>query len=183
MKLLALVGSPRKKGNTNVVVDKALAEVSGQGIDTEKIMISEHEINPCQGHDDCPDFKRCQYQDDLPGIYEKVDEADGVILATPVYWMNVTAQLKTFIDRAYFYYQKKHIFRPKTVGFIIIGRGGGRKETLTTLNQYVDYAFDVPKKNRLSMLGWASHVGDAAKDNGLIQQAKDFGKTIAAKLQ
>ena len=111
MNVLAIVGSPRKKGNTNVVVDHALSEIAKKEIGTEKIVIAEHSVNPCHGHDACDDFKRCKHDDDLPAIYEKVDQADGIILATPVYWMNVTAQLKAFIDRAYFYYQKKRWYK------------------------------------------------------------------------
>ena len=86
LKLLAIVGSPRLKGNTNYLVDQALREATKLGGQTEKLVLSEYEVNPCLGHDDCASFDSCLQQDDMGWILDKFCEADGVILATPVYY-------------------------------------------------------------------------------------------------
>ena len=104
MKILAIVGSPRPKGNSNYLVDQALEEASKLAVDTEKIVLSQYEVNPCLGHDDCASFESCLQKDDAGWIFDRFREADGVILATPVYYYNVSAQMKAFIDRNYFLY-------------------------------------------------------------------------------
>jgi multimeric flavodoxin WrbA len=63
------------------------------------VILSELEIKPCVGHDDCSAYKECPQNDDMNLLLNKFLEAEGIILATPVYWYNVTAQMKTFIDR------------------------------------------------------------------------------------
>ncbi len=86
LKTLAIVGSPRLKGNTNYLVDQALVEVEQFNIHAEKIILHQFEVNPCLGHDECASFKSCSQRDDTNWILERFREADGVILATPVYY-------------------------------------------------------------------------------------------------
>ena len=64
MKIVAIVGSPRLKGNTNYLVDQAFKKASKLGADTEKIVLSQYEVNPCLGHDDCASFECCLQKDD-----------------------------------------------------------------------------------------------------------------------
>jgi multimeric flavodoxin WrbA len=105
LKILAIVGSPRLNGNTNYLVDQALEEASKLGAQNEKIMLSKYVVNPCLGHADCASFDSCQQKDDASWILGRFCEADGVFLATPVYWYNVSSQMKAFIDRYYFLYK------------------------------------------------------------------------------
>ncbi len=120
MKILAIVGSPRPKGNTSFLVDRALDEAARLGAETEKIVMSQHEVNPCLGHANCDSFESCSQKDDAGWIIDKFYEADGVILASPVYYLNVTAQMKAFLDRNYFPYKKNLRARARSVGIIVV---------------------------------------------------------------
>jgi multimeric flavodoxin WrbA len=84
MKILAIVGSPRLKGNTNYLVDVALREAKNLGAKTEKVILSQYEVNPCQGHDNCGSLDVCVQKDDTGWILEKFCEADVVIPPSPV---------------------------------------------------------------------------------------------------
>ncbi|MDP2900019.1 MAG: flavodoxin family protein [Candidatus Bathyarchaeota archaeon] len=100
MKILALIGSPRVGGNTDLLVDAALAEAAKQGHTGEKLHLYDYEIKPCV---DCRACKKgelvCVQKDDMPKIYKAIDAADALILGTPIYWYGPTAKMKLLIDR------------------------------------------------------------------------------------
>ena len=124
MKLLAIVGSPRLNGNTDYLTGQALEEAARLGVETEKIILSQHKVEPCLGHDDCASFDTCVLKDDAAWILESLCEADGVILATPVYYYNASAQMKAFIDRNYFLYTPRPEGQSESHRHPAGGRGG-----------------------------------------------------------
>jgi multimeric flavodoxin WrbA len=177
MKVLAIVGSPHVDGNTSYLVDEALKEIDAHGIDTEKIMLGEYKINPCQGHNECGTFTVCKIKDDVPGIIEKYNEADAVILASPVYFFDVTAQMKTFIDRNFFTFTHEGKRKIKYVGLIAIGGGGGADETIATLKRFVG----LPNESCFVVSGYLGQ--DSAKNKpDLVKKAREMGKKLSAKL-
>jgi multimeric flavodoxin WrbA len=162
MKVLAIVGSPHSDGNTSYLADEALKEIKAQGIDTEKIVLGECVVNPCLGHEKCGTFTVCKIKDDAPNIIEKFNEADGVILASPVYFFDVSAQMKAFIDRNFFTFTHNGKRKAKCAGLIAIGGGGGADETIATLKRFVR----LPEENCFII---KEYVGqDKAKDNPYI---------------
>jgi multimeric flavodoxin WrbA len=178
MKVLAIVGSPHAKGNTSYLVDEALKEIKAQGIETEKIVLGECVVNPCLGHEECGTFPVCKIKDDAPGIIKKFNEADGVILASPVYFYDVTAQMKAFIDRNFFTFTHKGKRKAKYAGLIAIGGGGGADETIATLKRFVG----LPEQNCFIVTGY--HGEDKARDKpALVKKAQEMGKKLAAKLK
>jgi multimeric flavodoxin WrbA len=178
MKVLAIVGSPHVKGNTSYLVDEALKEIAAQGIDTEKIGLGECVVNPCLGHKECGTFKVCKIKDDAPGIIEKFNQADGVILASPVYFFDVSAQMKAFIDRNFFTFTHEGRRKAKCAGLIAIGGGGGADETIATLMRFAG----LPKEDCFIVTGYLGQ--GAAKDNPeVVKKTKDMGKKLAAKLK
>ena len=183
MKILAIVGSPRPKGNTNYLVDQALEEASKLGIETEKIVLSDYHVNPCLGHDNCASLNSCLQKDDTAAILDKFCQADGVILATPVYYFNITAQMKSFIDRTYFLYMKSRKSRAKTVGVIVIATCEGVQDTLHTLGQFMDESFDIEDGQRLIVTGYASKLGDVKNNTTLIADARNLGKRMGEILK
>ena len=100
MKITALVGSPRKKSNTDILVDKILEAGTKKGYTAEKIYLYDHQIKPCI---DCRACKRgeleCVIMDDMRKIYDSLDSADVIIFGTPVYFYGPTGPMKTLIDR------------------------------------------------------------------------------------
>jgi multimeric flavodoxin WrbA len=183
LKILAIVGSPRPKGNTNYLIDRALEEVSKLGIVTEKIVLSDFQMNPCLGHDNCASLGSCLQKDDTSAILEKFCQADGVILATPVYYFNVTAQMKTFMDRTYFLYTKSIKSRAKTVGIIVVANSEGIEDTLHTMRQFVDESFDIEDSQMLIVTGYAGRLGDVKNNSMLVADARNLGKRMVEVLK
>lgn len=104
MKILSVLGSPNKKGNTAVLLDSYLDGIkeNSQCV-IENVFLQEKTIKACMACDYCKTSKdkKCIIEDDMKDYYDLIRQADLIILATPVYWFNMTAQLKTFIDRLY----------------------------------------------------------------------------------
>jgi multimeric flavodoxin WrbA len=182
MKIVAIVGSPRPKGNTNYLVDQALDEAQKYGVETEKVVLSDYEVKPCVGHDDCPSFDSCLQKDDAAWILEKFRTATGVILATPVYYYNVSAQMKAFIDRNYFIYKHGQKYQAETVGIIVVAEQIGIEDTLHTLKQFVD-EFEVSDDNVFTASGYATRVGDIRYNPSLIEAARNVGRQMARILR
>lgn len=98
-KVLGIGGSPRRGGNTDLLLDEALAGAASAGAETEKIVLNELLFRPCQACDGCEETGRCIISDGMSGVYTAVLAADGIILASPLYFSTVSAQAKAMIDR------------------------------------------------------------------------------------
>ena len=100
MKILALIGSPRRRGNTDLLVEAALDEAEKHGHEGEKLYLYDYEMRPCVDCRACKQREKvCVQKDDMSKIYKAIDAADAIILATPIYWYGPTAQMKLLIDR------------------------------------------------------------------------------------
>jgi len=184
MKILAIVGSPRVDGNTNYLVDQALYEAAKLNAKTDKIMISQYNVNPCLGHKDCSDYESCLRQDDGIWILQRFGEADGIILATPVYYYDISSWLKIFIDRNYFFYRHGRKCCAKAAGFIILAGGAGIEDTLHTLDKYLNTSpFNVPDDSRFVVTGYASRPGDVRNNSKLIEEARQLGRNMVKSLK
>ncbi|MFC1847098.1 flavodoxin family protein, partial [Chloroflexota bacterium] len=181
--IVAIVGSPRPKGNTNYLVDRALEAAEELGAQVKKIDLSKYKINPCLGHDDCPSFECCTQKDDAVWILDESLNADGIILATPVYWYNVSAQMKAFIDRNHFHYKHKLKYRAKSVGLIVAATMEGIDDTLHTLNHFIDWRFDIKTGRRLIVSGYADKVGEAENNLTLVEEAKQLGSHMVESIK
>ncbi|MFC1955812.1 flavodoxin family protein [Chloroflexota bacterium] len=104
-KILGISGSPRKGGNSDILLQNLLAGARDGGVATEEIHLCDYQIQPCIGCERCKKDKRCTgLKDGMQLLYPKIWESKGLILVTPVYFYNVTAQMKAFIDRLYCYF-------------------------------------------------------------------------------
>jgi multimeric flavodoxin WrbA len=178
MKVVAIVGSPHNDGNTSYLADEAFKEIAAQGIETEKVVLGECVVNPCLGHEQCGTFAVCKIKDDAPGIIKKFNEADGIILASPVYFYDVTAQMKAFIDRNFFTFTHEGKRKAKYAGLIAIGGGGGADETIATLKRFVG----LPDEKCFVVSGYVGQ--DKAKNNpSLVKKAQEMGKKLAVILK
>lgn len=102
MKILAINGSGRANGNTARLL-KECQQVAPQDAEIEIIHLAKLNINGCIGCEACAKTLKCVLKDDMQKLYPKIDEADGLILASPTYFYNITAKMKTFIERLYPY--------------------------------------------------------------------------------
>jgi multimeric flavodoxin WrbA len=100
-RVLGIVGSPRRSGNTEILVDEVLTGASEAGAQTEKVILSHLDIGPCRACDACKKKGRCVQQDDLLRLLEQMEQSQVWVLGTPVYYWGPTAQFKAFIDRWY----------------------------------------------------------------------------------
>jgi multimeric flavodoxin WrbA len=98
---LGVVGSPRRGGNTEIVVDAVLAGAIEAGAESEKVILNELRITPCQNCQACRKNGECIQADDMRTLYEKMERSPAWVLGTPVYWWGPTAQFKAFLDRWY----------------------------------------------------------------------------------
>ncbi len=182
MNIVAIVGSPRVHGNTNYLTDQVLEEAGKLGLETTKFDLTQYQINPCQGHDDCQTFDSCPQRDDAELVLQALYEADGVILASPVYFFNVTAQLKALMDRSRFYRRHKQKMRAKCIGIITVAQGGGSEATATTLLDYIKLTATVPTERVLQVHALAKTEGEIASNTSAIEQARRLGRSIAEEL-
>ena len=135
--VVALVGSPRASGNTSVLVDAALAELERRGARVRKVLLAEHVVGPCVGHEECARFKVCPQRDDAEAVLDLVYAADGLLLASPVYYENVTAQLKAFMDRNVFRYSHDQWLPARAVGLLAVTAETGLDDALDAMRRYV----------------------------------------------
>lgn len=185
MYILAVVGSPRLDGNTNYLADQALQEASKLGARTEKIVLSEHRLSPCLAHMNCSGFDSCVQQDDGAWMLDKLCKADGVILATPVYYYDVSAWMKVFIDRNYFLRQHQKKCQAKAVGIIVVAGGAGIEDTVDTLNRYASSSSfnNIAEDKRLIVTGYAGNPGDVKRNERLLREAREMGRQLVMSLK
>ena len=107
-KVLGVVGSPRKNGNTDVLVTKILEGVQLTNGETEKILLNELLIRECDGCHICWRNKPCNKNDDMNHLYDKIIKSDVILFGTPVYWYGPTALMKIFIDRFVYFNCPEH---------------------------------------------------------------------------
>jgi multimeric flavodoxin WrbA len=105
--VLILKGSPRERGNSAVLAGKAAEGARAAGAQVESIYLHGLDIRPCDACDLCLEQGECVIEDDMRPLYPKLAEADGILLASPVYWFTFSAQLKVCIDRWYAFQASK----------------------------------------------------------------------------
>ena len=115
-RILGISGSPRRHSNSEILLDRALEGASRSGAIIEKIVLNELCLKPCQGCYRCAENGVCVIKDDMRLIYGKLDKADGIIIASPIYFGSVTAQLKTMIDRFESYWVLKYVLKRPAPG-------------------------------------------------------------------
>jgi multimeric flavodoxin WrbA len=113
--VLGISGSPRRRGNTETLLDSFLAGAAEAGAAVEKVVLKDMDFSACQGCNACHKNGTCIVRDDAPLIYDKILAADCIAVASPIYSMGITAQLKGFIDRGQYLWARKLML--KTLSF------------------------------------------------------------------
>jgi len=136
--IVGIVGSPRKDGNTNHLVKEALQAAEEVGASTELITLGDADIEPCVACDICKATGECAIYDDMPNILAKLTESQGMIVGSPVYFGNVTSQLKMLIDRSR-PLRMDFKLKNKIGGAISVGgsRNGGQETTISSIHQFM----------------------------------------------
>ena len=139
MRIVGISGSPRKAGNTEFLLNEALAVASEYGFQTERLLSSELAVDFCNDCGDCSKGKPCPKEDDMPEFLRAMQEADGIIVASPVYFGNVSAQLKAVFDRTVPLRRQGFRLRNKIGCAIAVGgsRNGGQEKTLDSIHAWM----------------------------------------------
>ncbi len=179
--VVAVVGSPRRGSNSAALVAAALGELEAAGGACETIALRDVSIAPCLAHDDCADYAACPLGDDAEAVLERVYAADCLILSTPVYYENVSAQMKAFIDRNLFRYSHDQWLRATAVGLVAVTAETGLQDALEALRRYVSLSSEgeIPTH---TCGGCAGDTGEAAGDAALLSEARAMGRALAEEL-
>jgi multimeric flavodoxin WrbA len=127
--LLGIAGSPRRGGNSDRLLTACLESAREAGIRTERLVAADLAIGPCRGCNACSKTGECIQRDSMTGVYRSIDAADGILVASPVFFAGVPAQLKALIDRLQPYWARRFVLGEPLVrrrpGGIVLVRGGG----------------------------------------------------------
>jgi multimeric flavodoxin WrbA len=134
IKVLGILGSPRRGGNTEILLDSALSGAIESGAEVEKVLIAEMNISPCRELYTCLKAGQCGIRDDMQSLYIKLLAADHIIFASPIFFYGITAQAKAMVDRCQALWVRRHILgigkediRVRRGAFISVGATGGKK--------------------------------------------------------
>jgi NAD(P)H-dependent FMN reductase len=111
LKVLGIAGSPRRDGNTDHLLQQVMAGASSQGAETKTVVLSELNISPCRHCDGCIKTGKCVVDDDMQWLHTDLREADRIVLASPIFFMGVTAQTKAMIDRCQALWVIKYVLK------------------------------------------------------------------------
>ena len=136
MKILAICCSPRKKGNTETLLNEALAAAKKEGAEVELFTVAGKTIGPCTACNACREEGICSQKDDMQPLYDKMLAADGIIFGTPVYFYNMTAQCKTVMDRSIALNHPGRNLNNKVGGIVVVAASLGNIDAVKDLGFY-----------------------------------------------
>lgn len=180
MKVLGIVGSPRKNGNTDTVVQKVLEGVAESGAETETIYINDLNFKGCQGCGFCNVMPECKIKDDMTEVYKKIEEADGFVFGSPIYFLQFSGQMRLFLDRCYALMDadlKSRIPEGKKA-IIVRSQGDPDKSSYESVSdefaEVLNTFFGMEIKDKLVVAGF-DLPRDVMKDTELLENAKQAG--------
>jgi len=128
-RVLGIAGSPRRHGNSERLLDECLAGARASGAEVDKLVVVEYDIAPCTGCGGCAPSGACVITDDMAEVRDRLDRADAVVVASPVYFATVPAVLKALYDRLQPYWVRRYVLGDEVAvrrpGALLLVRGGG----------------------------------------------------------
>ena len=116
LKVLGIAGSPRRGGNTDLLLNEVLRGAASKGAEVKTIILSDLSIAPCKHCDGCLKAGKCVVEDDMQMVYQELEEADRIVLASPIQFMGVTAHMKAMIDRCQVLWARKYVLKMSPLG-------------------------------------------------------------------
>ncbi len=174
MKVLGIVCSPRKGGNTEILMKEALSSAGDSGAETELLTLYDKNMKPCDGCYSCLKTGKCHIKDDIQDIYPKLIEADGIIWGSPVYFFSVTSQAKMLIDRLYPLHNSGKLAN-KVGGVISVASSIGHTEVWNLFNAFFSSNHMISAD---LVYGYARDKGDIRKDKHAMKASMEQGKQV-----
>lgn len=188
MRVLGISGSPRLGGNTDNLLLEMLKGSAEAGAETKMLHICDYDIEPCNHCSHCYTRGECRIADDMLDIYEEIEKADIIILASPLHFMSVTAQLKAFIDRGQSHWARKYVLNKppfdtekKRKGFFISvgGRTGSSLFDAAKVTIKAWFAsHNIEYTGELTFEGMDA-AGDILKTPEALKQSYEEGRKLA----
>ena len=190
MKTIAFLGSPRKEGNSELLLREAVRGVEESGFPIHIFELNVMNIMPCQNCGGCDDTGICIYEDDMVLIYDAIRNADRIILASPIFFFALSAQTKAVIDRCQCFWCEKYLLKkPLPEGAygrkgLLLLVGGMKKEIGIQCAEASAKAFfrtiSVPEHKTLSYLG-IDAKGAIQKHPSSLKEAYEAGRQLMEK--
>ena len=181
MKAIGIVGSPRKNGNTQFLTKHALKAIAEEGIDTELIKLAGLDIRPCDACRACrkkEDY--CSIKDDFLPVYHKMQDADAIIISSPVYFGSATALVKSVIERAGAMSGRRRLFAGKVGGPLVVARRAGHNFTFAQLMFWFHHqGFYMPGSTYWNIAFGTEEKDGVKSDEEGLRTAWNFGKNVA----
>lgn len=183
MKVVAFSGSARKDGNTAILVRHVLAELEKEGIETELVQLAGERIRGCIACYQCWQKKdgTCAVKDDVVnGCIEKMKGADGIILASPTYFADITSEMKALMDRSGMVSRANgDMFRRKAGAAIVAARRGGAIHAFDSINHFFLISQMIVPGSSYWNIGVGREIGEVEKDGEGVQTMKALGENMA----
>ncbi|HPD47191.1 MAG TPA: flavodoxin family protein [Anaerohalosphaeraceae bacterium] len=183
MKVVAFNGSARKDGNTAILIKTVLGELESEGIATELVQLAGSRLRGCTACGVCFEKKnqRCVVNEDiLNACLEKMLEADGIILGSPTYFADVSAEMKALIDRAGFVARANDdMFRRKVGAAVVAVRRGGSVHAFDTMNHFFTISQMIIPGSRYWNMGFGLRPGEVEDDAEGLDTMRTLGRNMA----
>jgi multimeric flavodoxin WrbA len=184
LKVLGIMGSPRIKGNTELLLDEALKGAQSQQAEVEKIVVDKLRIAPCREYYGCLRDGNCVIRDDMDEVYPKLLDADAIIVASPIFFYSVSAQLKALIDRCQALWARKYVLKSLDVplrkgAFIAVGATRGERlfEGPVLTIKYFFKAINAEYTDELLIRG-VDKRGEIKEHPDALASARELGKRL-----
>ena len=176
MKVLFICGSPHKHGNTRVAVDEMISVFKGYDVETEVVYVGGKEVRGCMGCGSCVNLGKCVINDDVNVLAEKFSQADGLVLASPVYYASANGALIACLDRLF--YSAGFDTRMKVGASIVVARRGGCSATFDQLNKYFSISGMPIAPSQYWNLIHGAAAGEAAYDGEGLQTMRTLAHNM-----
>ena len=188
MKVIGIFGSPRRGGNTELLLEEALKGAEKEGGEVERLRLTDFNITPCKACHGCDQTGECVIEDDMQKIYPKLLEADIIILASPIFFYGISAWAKALVDRCQAFWSMKYLVKHSSFGkegkkrkgfFISVGATKGQRVfdgAILTAKYFLD-TFNAEYGGELVFKG-IDAKGDILKHPEALQQAFEAGKKL-----
>lgn len=185
MKVIGINGSARKDGNTEILMNKVFEELNKSGIGTELVSFAGQMIEPCKACWACGGKKNCVHgKDGFCEVFDKLKEADGILLGSPVYSANVSANMQAFLERAAVVCDMNPGLLTHKVGAAVAAaRRGGALQAIDAMNHFfLNHEMYVVGSTYWNM-AYGQMPGDVEKDQEGLENMKNLGQNMAGLLK
>ena len=187
MKVLAINSSARKDGNTALLINTVFEELKKEGIETEMVQLAGKMIEPCKACWACGGRKNCVHKKDLfQEIYEKMTQADGILLGSPVYTANISANMQAFLERASVVAdmnRNENLLRHKVGAAVTAARRGGALNALDAMNHFFMLQDMFIVGSSYWPIAYGRMPGEVKEDQEGIETMKNLGQNMAYLLK